>query len=160
MNMPPVPHRLRPSHFLKTFCHDQVKLLLERMDSHPEEFIEGNKWEEFMPNCSSFKHFTKVEQYLIRRKYWKIRDQICRQQAYGKILETLINYKEPKYGYTTVGALNPYTTTLNTAMGTATAHISASGNLTTNTLTLGNETLDADTIKHMKEHLKAIRGRV
>lgn len=121
LNMPPVPHRLRPSHFLKTFCHDQVKLLLERMDSHPEEFIEGNKWEEFMPNCSSFKHFTKVEQYLIRRKYWKIRDQICRQQAYGKILETLINYKEPKYG---------------------------------------SETLDADTIKHMKEHLKAIRGRV
>ncbi len=144
---------------LKKLCHDQVKILLERMDTHPEEFvgIRNKKWEEFMPNCSSFQHFTKVEQYLIRRKFCKIRDQLYRQQAYDKILETLVNYKEPEYGYTTVGALNPYTTTLNTAMGTATAHISASGNLTTNTLTLGNETLDGQTIKLMKEQLMALQ---
>ncbi len=123
------------------------------MDTHPEEFvgIRNKKWEEFMPNCSSFQHFTKVEQYLIRRKYCKIRDQLYRQQAYDKILETLVNYKEPEYGYTTVGALNPYTT------GTATAHISASGNLTTNTLTLGSETLDGQTIKLMKEQLMALQ---
>lgn len=68
------------------------------MDTHPEEFLtpkslgEG-KWDPFMPGSSIFKHFTKVEQYLIRRKYCKMRDKLYRQEAYDKILETLV-FKE------------------------------------------------------------------
>jgi hypothetical protein len=141
---------------LKKLCHDQVKILLERMDTHPEEFvgIRNKKWEEFMPNCSSFQHFTKVEQYLIRRKYCKIRGQLYRQQAYDKILETLVFKKDDHstdaYTYSTSN------TSIFANTATATAHLSASGNLTTNTLTLGSETLDQETIKHMKEHLKAL----
>jgi hypothetical protein len=83
---------------LKIFLHDQIKILLERMDTHPEEFFTpktlGNgKWDPFMPGSSIFRHFTKLEQYLIRRKYCKARDKIYRQQAYDGILETLV-FKE------------------------------------------------------------------
>ena len=93
---------------LKNFCHDQVKLLLERMESHPEEFFTpktlGNgKWDPFMPGSSMFRHFTKLEQYLIRRKYCKVRDKIYRQQAYDSILETLV-FKEEKPEYITFPA--------------------------------------------------------
>jgi hypothetical protein len=86
---------------LKNLVHDQIKILLERMETHPEEFLtpkslgEG-KWDPFMPGSSIFKHFTKVEQYLIRRKYCKIRDKVYRQQAYDSILETLVFKEEPE----------------------------------------------------------------
>lgn len=86
---------------LKNFVHDQVKILLERMDTHPEEFIKGNKWEDFLPietNARAiltprFKHFTKLEQYLIRQKYKGIVQATLRQRAYDGILETLV-FKE------------------------------------------------------------------
>ncbi len=143
---------------LKKFCHDQIKILLERMDTHPEEFIKEGKWDEFLPpetnthrgivQCK-FKHFNKLEQYLVRAKYNKIVKSTLRQRAYDGILETLVfKEKTDYYGSTTIGALQAYT---------ATAHISASGNLTTNTLTLGNETLDGQTIKLMKEQIMAMK---
>jgi len=82
---------------LKKFCHDQVKILLERMDTNPEEFaiVEG-KWDEFMPNRSRFNTFTKVEQYLIRQKFTKIIKNIERQETYDAILETLVFKEETK----------------------------------------------------------------
>ncbi len=85
---------------LKKFCHDQVKILLERMDTHPEEFIKGNKWEDFLPietnaraTLPRFKHLTKLEQYLVRQKYKSIVQATLRQRAYDAILETLV-FKE------------------------------------------------------------------
>ncbi len=136
---------------LKIFLHDQIKILLERMETHPEEFftpkaLGHGKWDPFMPGSSIFRHFTKLEQYLIRRKYCKARDKIYRQQAYDGILETLVfKEEEPK-----------------TVTYTAPTHLGIWGNstvstLASNTLTLGSETLDAETIKVMKEHIKAIR---
>ena len=82
---------------LKKFCHDQVKILLERMDTNPEEFaiVEG-KWDEFMPNRLRFNTFTKVEQYLIRQKFTKIIKNIERQETYDAILETLVFKEETK----------------------------------------------------------------
>ena len=87
---------------LKKFCHDQVKILLERMDTHPEEFLQEGKWDDFLPSemnahrallTPRFKHFTKLEQYLIRQKYKGIVQAILRQRAYDGILETLV-FKE------------------------------------------------------------------
>ena len=138
---------------LKIFLHDQIKILLERMDTHPEEFLtparigEG-KWDPFMPGTSMFKQFTKVEQYLIRRKYCNIRDKVYRQQAYDAILETLV-FKEEKP--------ETVTYTAPTHLGIW-ANATATGTLNANTLTLGDATLDAETIKHMKEHIKALRA--
>jgi hypothetical protein len=87
--------------WLKQFSHDQVKILLDRMETNPEEFIKGNKWEDFLPietNAQAmltprFKHFTKLEQYLIRNKYKSIVQATLRQRAYDGILETLV-FKE------------------------------------------------------------------
>jgi hypothetical protein len=151
---------------LKIFLHDQIKILLERMETHPEEFFtpktlgEG-KWDPFMPGSSIFRHFTKLEQYLIRRKYCKMRDKLYRQQAYDGILETLVFKEEPriKEHYTTsniplVGT--PFTG--GSVSVTAPAHsTTVTGTINANGLTLGSETLDAETIKHMKEHIRAIQ---
>jgi hypothetical protein len=144
---------------LKKLCHDQVKILLERMDTHPEEFVGREpKWEKFLPgSISHFPHFTKLEQHLIRNKHRKLINDHYRQKAYDQILETLVFKKDDHstdaYTYSTSNT----SIFANTATGKATAHISASGNLTTNTLTLGNETLDGQTIKLMKEQLMAMR---
>lgn len=98
--MPPVPHRLYPSHLLKFFCHDQVKLLLERMDSHPEEFVYNHKWDNFLPpslreaahkDLSMYKDFTLVEKLAIYFKYRRYVIEIARPFAYGQILQTLID---------------------------------------------------------------------
>lgn len=91
---------------LKHFSHDQVKLLLERMDTHPEEFINSSKWEDFLPVPTHarpvisprFKHFTKLEQYLIRQKYNRLVMATLRQRAYDGILETLV-FKEDKQAF-------------------------------------------------------------
>lgn len=85
----------------KKFCHDQVKILLERMDTNPEEFavVDGGKWDEFMPNQPRFKDFTKVEQYLIRKKFRevvKVAERAERQETYDAILETLVFKEETK----------------------------------------------------------------
>ena len=87
---------------LKKFCHDQVKILLERMETHPEEFLKEGKWDEFLPPemnahrntlTPRFKHFTKLEQYLVRQKYKNMVQDLLRQRAYDGILETLV-FKE------------------------------------------------------------------
>ena len=87
---------------LKNLIHDQVKILLDRMDTHSEEFLREGKWDEFLPPetlthrgivSPKFKHFTKLEQYLIRRKYKAIVTATLRQRAYDGILETLV-FKE------------------------------------------------------------------
>jgi len=87
---------------LKKFCHDQVKILLERMETHPEEFLKEGKWDEFLPPemnahrntlTPRFKHFTKLEQYLVRQKYKSMVQDLLRQRAYDGILETLV-FKE------------------------------------------------------------------
>ena len=72
------------------------------MDTYPEEFLKEGKWDEFLPPETNahrgmltprFKHFTKLEQYLIRRKYKSIVSAVLRQRAYDGILETLV-FKE------------------------------------------------------------------
>ena len=87
---------------LKKLCHDQVKILLERMETHPEEFIKEGKWDDFLPPethahrgmlTPKFKHFTKLEQYLVRQKYKNMVQDLLRQRAYDGILETLV-FKE------------------------------------------------------------------
>ena len=137
------------------------------MDTNPEEFLKGSKWDACMPPelimhrtvgiISHYKQFNKLEQHLIRRKLTKMLKEVRQQQAYDSILETIVgkedDHSTDAYTYSTSNR----SIFANTATGKATAHISASGNLTTNTLTLGNETLDGQTIKLMKEQLMAMR---
>ena len=93
---------------LKLFCHDQVKILLERMDSHPEEFTSKEKWDLFLPfvldstTLSSlrkhnlYKYFTRVERFAIKTKVNALVHDKMQQEAYNGIMDTLVksDYKD------------------------------------------------------------------
>jgi hypothetical protein len=138
---------------LKTFCHDQIKLLLERMDSHPEEFIHGTKWNPYLPNTH---HVTKgtvdyfpvlnfAERNAIAHKFNKLCLEAMRQNAYNRVLEKMFEEDEAKKW--TLGA-------------TATSSISVSPITTTaSAITIGDQTLTAADIARLKKH-KTLFGRL
>jgi hypothetical protein len=137
---------------LKAFCHDQIKLLLERMDSHPEEFIHGTKWNPYLPNTH---HVTKgtadyfpvlnfAERNAIARKFNKLCLEAMRQNAYNRVLEKMFEEDEAKKW--TLGA-------------TATSSISVSPITTTaSAISIGDQTLTAADIKKLKS--KTLFGRL
>jgi len=130
---------------LKTFCHGQVKLLLERMDSNPEEFLHHHKWNPFLPNMHHvskgtvdyFEAFTLIERNLVARKF----DAMCRKQmrehAYNRILEVAIAGEDKGRERMRVDSAGGFT--LNAASNTASS------------LTIGNTTLTEKDLKKMKK---------
>lgn len=139
----------------KNFCHDQVKLLLERMDSNPEEFLHHHKWNPFLPNMHHvtkgtvdyFEAFTRVERALIARKFDKMCREQMRQHAYNRILEVAIAGEDKevikKQWVSTATTSN---VSLNTnAVGTSWANTTVTG------LTIGATTLTEKDIKKMKK---------
>jgi len=135
---------------LKTFCHDQIKLLLERMDSHPEEFIHGTKWNPYLPNTH---HVTKgtvdyfpilnfAERNAIARKFNKLCLSAIRQNAYNRVLEKMFEEDEAKKWR--LGATVTSTVSLNTNQP--------------NAISIGDQTLTAADIKQLKS--KTLFGRL
>lgn len=126
----------------KNFCHDQVKLLLERMDSNPEEFLHHSKWNPFLPNMHHvakgttdyFPAFNVLERTLIARKFNKLCQTTMRQHAYNRILEVAIAGKGQW--------INPTTTMSSVSLN--------SGTNIANAITIGNETLTADDLRRLK----------
>ena len=136
---------------LKTFCHDQIKLLLERMDSHPEEFIHGTKWNPFLPNTH---HVTKgtvdyfsilnfAERNAIARKFNKLCLSAMRQNAYNRVLEKMFEEDEAKKWKLDA---------------TATSSISLSTPTNTTAISIGDQTLTAADIKKLKS--KTLFGKL
>jgi hypothetical protein len=138
---------------LKAFCHDQIKLLLERMDSHPEEFIHGTKWNPYLPNTH---HVTKgtadyfpilnfAERNAIARKFNKLCLSTMRQNAYNRVLEKMFEEDESKKWR---------------ASTTATSSISLNTNHTNSitALTIGDQVLTSNDIKKLKS--KTLFGRL
>jgi len=137
---------------LKAFCHDQIKLLLERMDSHPEEFIHGTKWNPYLPNTH---HVTKgttdyfpilnfAERNAIAHKFNKLCLSTMRQNAYNRVLEKMFEEDESKKWR--VGTTATSSIRLNTSATTATA------------ISIGDQTLTANDIKKLKT--KTLLGRL
>ena len=138
---------------LKAFCHDQIKLLLERMDSHPEEFIHGTKWNPYLPNTH---HVTKgtvdyfpilnfAERNAIAHKFNKLCLSTMRQNAYNRVLEKMFEEDEAKKWK--LGATATSTISLNTNQTNSITAIS-----------VGDQTLTANDIKKLKS--KTIFGRL
>jgi hypothetical protein len=136
---------------LKTFCHDQIKLLLERMDSHPEEFIHGTKWNPYLPNTH---HVTKgtvdyfsilnfAERNAIAHKFNKLCLSTMRQNAYNRVLEKMFEEDEAKKWK--LGAM-------------ATSNISLNTPTNTTAISIGDQTLTANDIKKLKS--KTLFGRL
>jgi hypothetical protein len=104
VDMMTVPKK-KAGEFLKLFCHDQVKILLERMDSNPEEFTSSERWDLFlpprekrgtMPIYNLYKYFTKAEQFAIKTKINELVHDKMQQEAYNGIMDTLVktDYKD------------------------------------------------------------------
>jgi hypothetical protein len=131
-----------------------IEILLERMDSNPEEFVVNatigvNKWDRLLHNYASVLDKEDIEAYQAKLK------QVAKDQFTAEVMKEILNPKPDVNPYIATG------TTLgtwgSTGTATATASLSASGNLTTNSLTLGNQTLDAETLEHIKAHLDYIK---
>jgi hypothetical protein len=137
---------------LKAFCHDQVKLLLERMDTNPEEFLHHSKWNPFLPNtyhvtkgtADHFQAFTFIERNMIASKFNKLCEEAMRRNAYNRILEVAINGKDEGQERIRVGSATGFT-----MVNSAT---------TANTITIGDQTLTANDIKKLKS--KTLFGRL
>jgi hypothetical protein len=136
---------------LKAFCHDQIKLLLERMDSHPEEFIHGTKWNPYLPNTH---HVTKgtvdyfpvlnfAERNAIARKFNKLCMSAMRQNAYNRVLEKMFEEDEAKKW--TLGVTGMSTVSINPPTNTT-------------AISIGDQVLTAADIKKLKS--KTLFGRL
>jgi hypothetical protein len=139
---------------LKTFCHDQVKLLLERMDTNPEEFLHQHKWNPFLPNtyhvtkgtADHFQAFTFIERNMIASKFNKLCEEAMRRNAYNRILEVAIN-----------GDNEPREVMRVNSNGTTFSSIGASAT-TASAISIGDQTLTAADIKKLKS--KTLFGRL
>jgi hypothetical protein len=145
---------------LKAFCHDQIKLLLERMDSHPEEFIHGTKWNPYLPNTH---HVTKgtvdyfsilnfAERNAIAHKFNKLCLSTMRQNAYNRVLEKMFEEDEAKKW-----KLGATATSVGIGTGTSSITLSAPTNVAT-AISIGDQTLTAADIKKLKS--KTLFGRL
>ena len=134
----------------KNFCHDQVKLLLERMDSNPEEFLHHHKWNPFLPDmhhvskgtADYFRAFTPIERALITRKFNRLCESTMRQNAYNRILEVAIAGEDKGSERMRVDSTGTW----------GTSAITMATNAASTGLTIGNTTLT-------EKDLKKIKGR-
>lgn len=123
-----------------------IEMLLQRMESNPEEFKPSlytrggvGKWESLVYSYEDILDKADVE--VFRSKIRELRQEMFTEA----VMQELLN-PTPQPEFTTY---NPITWGNTTASTTAT--------ISANSLTLGKQTLDEETIKHMKEQLKAIR---
>jgi hypothetical protein len=140
-----------------------VALLLERMKTNPEEFTEQGKWVRVMQD---------IHKYGEPEESKAINDALkalMMQKVTETVLEELVDpksemnpYEAPTSGIPSAG------TTLGGYLGAGARVTSAvnntnavtgtiSANPYTNTLTIGNQTLDQKTIEHIKAHLEYIQ---
>jgi hypothetical protein len=121
------------------------------MDSHPEEFIHGTKWNPYLPNTH---HVTKgtvdyfsilnfAERNAIAHKFNKLCLSTMRQNAYNRVLEKMFEEDEAKKWK--LGAM-------------ATSGISLNTPTNTTAISIGDQTLTANDIKKLKS--KTLFGRL
>jgi hypothetical protein len=123
------------------------------MDSHPEEFIHGTKWNPYLPNTHHvtngtvdyFSILNFAERNAIAHKFNKLCLSTMRQNAYNRVLEKMFEEDEAKKWK--LGATATSTISLNTNQTNSITAIS-----------VGDQTLTANDIKKLKS--KTIFGRL
>ena len=79
---------------------DQVKILLERMDMHPEEFVHPFESRNIEPKWHGLLHngaFGIVEKFLIKRKYNAIRRKATQDMILATIMYERDDVREEDY---------------------------------------------------------------
>jgi hypothetical protein len=76
--------------FLRRFCSEEVMTMLERMDTFPEEFIDSDKWNDFLPSGYYNKRFNYAEKLLIQGKWDRLKEDYYPRKARQEIIKTLM----------------------------------------------------------------------
>jgi hypothetical protein len=133
--------------------NDGVKIILERMKTHPEEFEIGTESNLFHHPSKWAQLIEKYSSYLDPEDYKAYKDEInkVRQEEFtSKVMEELLAPKSEQLSLDLKGdmqragqthgqfTVTPY------SVGTA-------------TLTLGSTTIDESTLEHMKAHIEALQ---
>ena len=142
-----------------------IEILLKRMKSNPEEFVveEGivGKWDNIVRAYKNVlspedaKAYEDARNALLQDQFTS---EVMKELLDPKSLEDVINQYRVK-GISSVGQTLASSMAQSKAMLTG-ATLSASGNLTTNSITLGNQTLDESTIAHMKLHAEYMKAQI
>ena len=89
---------------------DQVKILLERMDMHPEEFVHPFESRNIEPKWHGLLHngaFGVVEKFLIKRKYNALRRKATQELILATIVYADEEKEEENYvAHSTTGRFN------------------------------------------------------
>ena len=81
---------------LRRFCSDEVMTLLERMDTFPEEFVDSDKWNDFLPSGYYNKRFNYAERLLIQGTWDRLKEDYYPRKARQAIIKTLMRGSEDK----------------------------------------------------------------
>jgi len=149
-----------------------VEILLERIKSNPDEFIEEgaltrkSKWGSLI---ADYQHVLDAED---QEALKKALNQMMQDKFTEKVMKELLDPKSEVSGITASpyqsatglgGAIQGLSTIQNKALNNLTLGTNGTGQLAwqpnTTTLTLGNQTLDQETLEHMKAHLKYLKDQ-
>lgn len=75
---------------LQRFCSDEVMIMLERMDTFPDEFIDTSKWDDFLPSGMYNRRFSLAERIVIDKRYEKLKKEYHPRRAREAIIKTLM----------------------------------------------------------------------
>lgn len=75
---------------LHRFCSDEVMTLIERMDTFPDEFVDSDKWNDFLPQGMHNRNFNYVERLLIQSAWDRLKDDYYPRRAREQIIKTLM----------------------------------------------------------------------
>jgi len=143
--------------------NDGVKIILERMKTHPEEFEIGNESNLFHHPSKWAQLIEKYSSYLDPEDYKAYKDEInkVRQEEFtSKVMEELLAPKSEQLSLDLKGDMQRAGQTLvrsSSGAGNVNAVWTVPSTLASNTLTIGNQTLDESTIEHMKAHIEALQ---
>lgn len=145
--------------------NEGVQILLERMKTHPEEFVpetqySATKWGNIIGQYNEY--LTTEESEAIQKAYKATVHQVMRERFTSKVMEELIDPKSEE-SPREIGVMPLRNTQTNYTLqaGQHSPTWANTGNVTlnANSMTLGKTELDEETLKHMKEHLKAINAK-
>jgi hypothetical protein len=139
--------------------NDGVKIILERMKTHPEEFEIGTESNLFHHPSKWAQLIEKYSSYLDPEDYKAYKDEInkVRQEEFtSKVMEELLAPKEEQLSLNLGGnATHSAGQTLASSLTQSKAWVTGTTlTANSNSLTIGNTTINESHLEHMKAHLE------